>query len=195
MIRSKETALPFTFVGMLPRNVFVPKDRSGLLLCIFLAILIHACSGVKKTSTANRKLTKKEYTELSEKLQVEIDDKCNIKLYRLVADWYGVPHKDGGCEKSGTDCSCFVRMVIDEVYNKQLPRTTGEMYKKVSEKNGKLKEGDLLFFNTKSKSVSHVGIYLKDDLFVHVSTSKGVMINNLNETYYRKTYVGSGKVD
>jgi cell wall-associated NlpC family hydrolase len=60
----------------------------------------------------------------------------------------------------------------------------------------KLKEGDLVFFNTsKSKSyVNHVGIYLKENKFLHASTLKGVNVSNLDEDYYRKTWICGGRV-
>jgi cell wall-associated NlpC family hydrolase len=60
-------------------------------------------------------------------------------------------------------------------------------------KKAALKEGDVVFFNIKTTQVSHVGVYLKDGWFAHVSTSKGVMINNLSEKYYASYYVGAGK--
>jgi len=62
----------------------------------------------------------------------------------------------------------------------------------------RLQEGDLVFFNTngnKRKTPSHVGIYLKDGRFIHTSTSKGVMVNNLNEPYYKRTWLTGGRVN
>ena len=153
-----------------------------------------ACSTHKKANQTKAPKVKAEYVKLSEKLKVEIDETCNIKLYQLIDEWYGTPHKDGGCSKEGTDCSCFVRMAIQEVFQKQLPRNSLEMYKSTLRADTtELKEGDLVFFTTKSKEVSHVGIFLKNKQFVHVSSTKGVIINSLNENYYRKTYCGAGK--
>lgn len=58
-----------------------------------------------------------------------------------------------------------------------------------------LKEGDLVFFhNGKSrKKVTHVGIYLKDDKFVHASTSRGVIVSSLNENYWRRCWMRGGR--
>ena len=64
--------------------------------------------------------------------------------------------------------------------------------KKISESD--LKEGDLVFFNTNGKSISHVGVYLQNNKFVHASTKKGVMVSDMNEPYFKKTYVSSGRV-
>ena len=60
-----------------------------------------------------------------------------------------------------------------------------------------LRGGDLVFFATtkNKKKINHVGIYLKDNLFVHSTTSRGVILSSLNEDYYRKTWVGAGRVE
>ena len=81
------------------------------------------------------------------------------------------------------------------MYKKTISSNTkalvGEV-KKISESD--LKEGDLVFFNTNGKSISHVGVYLQNHKFVHASSSKGVMISDLNEPYFKKNYVSSGRV-
>ena len=64
---------------------------------------------------------------------------------------------------------------------------------KVSKRN--LREGDLVFFHNgrKKRIASHVGIYLKDNKFIHASTSRGVIISSLNEDYYRKHWLSGGR--
>jgi cell wall-associated NlpC family hydrolase len=62
----------------------------------------------------------------------------------------------------------------------------------VSGKN--LREGDLLFLKGKNKTIFHVGIYLKEGKFVHVSTARGVVISSLQEGYYRKYFHAGGRV-
>lgn len=172
-------------------NIKLSLNTKYVWLICFTLVILTSCSTHKKTAKPN---TPKEIVKLGQKLNIELDESSNIKLYRLIDEWYGTPHKDGGCSKEGTDCSCFVRMAVQEVFQKQLPRNSFEMYKyTVRADTTELKEGDLVFFTTKSKEVSHVGIFLKNQQFVHVSSSKGVIINSLNENYYRKTYFGSGK--
>ncbi|HJT72936.1 MAG TPA: NlpC/P60 family protein, partial [Chitinophaga sp.] len=61
--------------------------------------------------------------------------------------------------------------------------------------NSQMREGDLVFFKTNGKSISHVGVYLNNDKFVHASTSMGVMISDLNETYWKKYYAGAGRIE
>jgi probable lipoprotein NlpC len=60
-----------------------------------------------------------------------------------------------------------------------------------------LSSGDLVFFNTsrkKRKGINHVGLFLKNGYFIHASTSRGVIISNLKEDYYRKTWKQGGRV-
>jgi cell wall-associated NlpC family hydrolase len=88
-----------------------------------------------------------------------------------------------------------VQLLHQQVYGKSLPRTADQMYKETkSIGTNNLTEGDLVFFNINSKKVSHVGVYLKEGWFAHVSTSKGVMINSLSEAYYQKHYTSAGRV-
>lgn len=180
----------------------MPSAYRFLILTFIAVAALSSCKskrGVKPSApssspAASSSRKDKECKELSEKLNLEINRQDNLKLYQFVSEWLGVPHKDGGCDKRGTDCSCFVRMIYDHAYKKALPRNSTEMFKQTSRiKQSQLQEGDLVFFSIKSTKVSHVGIYLKDGWFAHVSTSKGVMINNLTESYYKKYYTGAGR--
>jgi cell wall-associated NlpC family hydrolase len=117
----------------------------------------------------------------------------NIKLYRFIEDWYGTPYKMGGNSKKGIDCSGFTNLLYKEIYEKNIPRNTAAIYKDLKKKKYKdLKEGDIVFFNFDNKKLSHVGVYLGDGRFVHASTSKGIIINNINDTYYKKYFETGG---
>jgi cell wall-associated NlpC family hydrolase len=117
------------------------------------------------------------------------------KLYSFINDWYGVPYKYGGCLKTGVDCSCFTSILCEKVYNMKIPRSAGDMYNEC-EKIGleDAREGDLCFFKINSNSISHVGVYLKSRLFVHSSTSRGVIINSVDEAYYKKYFFCAGRI-
>ena len=80
------------------------------------------------------------------------------------------------------------------VFSLQLPRTAREQ-KAITTwiPMSDLREGDLVFFNTRG-SVSHVGVYLHNNKFVHASTSGGVMISDLNETYWSRKLIGAGRL-
>ena len=130
------------------------------------------------------------------RLGIEITSSDNKKLYETIGDWYGTPYKYGGCSKSGVDCSCFVGNVFKDVYGVSLKRSAHDIY----ENNGtpvakdKLKEGDFVFFTNNNKRVSHVGIYLKDGMFAHSSTSRGVMISKLDNSYWKQHFFKGGRL-
>lgn len=145
-----------------------------------------------KTDANSNKSLKKKYAE---KLGVKESEIKNEKLYVFINDWYGVPYKYAGKDKHGIDCSGLASTLYLQVYKKTISPSTkalAEETKKI--KDSDLKEGDLLFFNTDGKKVSHVGVYLQNNKFVHASTKKGVMISDLNEPYFKKTYLHAGRV-
>lgn len=120
----------------------------------------------------------------------------NIALFGFIEDWYGTPYRYGGDSRKGIDCSAFVRELYDNVYGSRLSRTAAEQFANsdyISNKS-QLKEGDLVFFKIRSKNISHVGVYLADGKFVHSSRSKGVVISNLDESYWTRYYTGGGRV-
>ena len=130
-------------------------------------------------------------------LGIDINLEDDHKLYLEAADWIGAPYRGGGDSKRGTDCSGMVYQIYRKVYRIQVPRNTEELKNKsnkVAKRN--LKEGDLVFFTSRvsRKKVAHVGIYLKDDKFVHASTGQGVIVSSLKEDYYTKHWLCGGRV-
>lgn len=120
----------------------------------------------------------------------------NDLLYNFIDEWYGTRYRLGGTDKSGIDCSAFVQRLYSRVFNVTLLRTAAEQFKLCTTiwKKEDLKEGDLVFFNIRTKRISHVGIYLMNDYFVHSSVSSGVMISKLTDAYWRKYYAGAGRI-
>lgn len=151
---------------------------------------------VKVNSTDSKPTsTNSNSSELQQKLGISAKQVKDSKFYSFIDAWYGTPYKYSGCQKSGIDCSCFTNLLYDEVYNKKIPRSSSEMFKAsdlVSLEDAKV--GDLLFFKIGGSSISHVGIYIWGKLFVHASTSKGVIINSLDEAYYKKYFFSAGKL-
>lgn len=128
------------------------------------------------------------------KLGVDVESITNFKLFQTIDEWWGTPYRMGGNTKNGIDCSAFVNTLMLAVYAVNLPRTSGEQYKTAAKiADTALSEGDLVFFNTR-RGISHVGVYLTNNKFVHASTSGGVMISDLNEAYWRARYKGAGRV-
>lgn len=126
----------------------------------------------------------------------KINGLTDTRLQAEVNSWLGTPYKAGGTSRKGTDCSGFAMSVYKKVYGVDLPHNSREMSKTMKKvrRQGRLKEGDLVFFKIRWWKVSHVGIYLKDDIFVHASTSNGVVLSSLNEKYYKKRFFRGGRV-
>ena len=146
----------------------------------------------KHETEAKSKSIKKTYAG---KLGVSESDIKNEKLYQFIDEWYGVKYKYAGKDKSGIDCSGLTSTLYAKVYKKTISCSTKalvEETKKVKESD--MKEGDLVFFKIDSGKASHVGVYLQNNKFVHASTKKGVMISDLNEPYFKKSFLSAGRV-
>jgi lipoprotein Spr len=150
---------------------------------------------VKEPSTnpSRNASVRKKYAALLDTDESKID---NLKLYSFIDEWYGVPYKYGGQNKKGIDCSNFASTLYSSVYKKTLTGSSASIFaqcKTVSKNN--LTEGDLVFFKIEGDKVSHIGVYLQNNKFVHATTKKGVMIDDLDEAYYKKYYFKSGRTE
>jgi len=168
--------IPFTF--HVKRNIF------------FLIAIIFFLS-----SCGTRKYTVKSDTKASK----AADAMANLKskpLYRFITDWTGVKYRFGGLDKGGIDCSGFAFLLEKEIYGVTLPRISREQANVVKRKNiDNLKEGDLVFFSFGGNDVDHVGVYLNNGFFVHASTTRGVIVDDLTLPAYQRVLVKSGSVN
>lgn len=130
-------------------------------------------------------------------LDVPVEMINDAKLIETIDSWFGVRYKYGGETRKGVDCSAFTQAFMLAYYDKELPRNSEEQYLDCKHiKKKKLRQGDLVFFKTRGAKggISHVGVYLCNNKFVHASTSSGVMISDLDEDYFAKRYAGGGRV-
>lgn len=133
--------------------------------------------------------------ECNNALGLKCSDDDNASLYETVNSWLGVPYKYGGTDRSGIDCSAFVGEVYRKVYGVNLSRTANDMLRDVKLiGKSQLREGDILFFTNSKGKVSHVGIYLKDGLFAHASTSAGVCVSRTDDKYWSKHFYKGGRI-
>lgn len=132
------------------------------------------------------------------RLDIKLGRHDNKKLYKELKRWLGTPYVYAAhtCGE-GTDCSGMVMEVYLEVYGIKVHRNSAKML----EQNCRvinlddLREGDLVFFCTNGDGrVSHVGIYLKDNKFVHASSSRGVTVDDLRQNYYATHFHAAGRV-
>jgi cell wall-associated NlpC family hydrolase len=127
-------------------------------------------------------------------LNTNADQLENKALLESIDKWYGTSYRMGGTTKKGIDCSAFVCAVYLSAFGVALPRTANDQYHFTRHiPRTELKEGDLLFFNTRG-GVSHVGIYLQNNKFVHASSAYGVTISDMFDPYYLQRFIGAGRV-
>lgn len=127
-------------------------------------------------------------------LDIEVEKLTNKKLVEYIHQWYAVPYRIGGTSKEGIDCSAFVQGLASDAFAVQLPRTSREQAAFCTDiDKNQLQEGDLVFFNT-SGGISHVGLYINNNKFVHASTSNGVIISDLDEPYWQRRFVKAGRI-
>lgn len=119
------------------------------------------------------------------------------KILDEASEWLGTPYKYGRQDKGeATDCSGFVMQVFNTAIGCKLPRSSlkqGEFCRHISHR--KVRPGDLVFFATgKDDKISHVGIMIDEEQFIHASSSKGVVISSMESSYYKKRFKKYGRV-
>ena len=168
-----------------------------LFLVALLGLLFASCRSsqkiisTKKDNSTNAELTEKYATLLG----VPKKKLNNVVLLKFLDEWYGVPYKYGGKDKLGVDCSAFSCRLENDVYKRKILGSAQGLYEQcISAKISSLNQGDLVFFKIDTKKVSHVGVYLMNNKFVHATSKKGVMINDLDENYYKKYFFAAGQL-
>jgi lipoprotein Spr len=160
----------------------------------------------KKAATTN--YPKNQNTEVAEKHADEVATKISAEeiktetknisdktLVNFISEWYGTVYKYGGADKHGIDCSHFAAKLYADVYKKTITGSANSIEQEtIYVKATDIQEGDLVFFKINGDKVSHVGVYVGDNKFVHASTKRGVIISDLNESYYKKYFYRIGKL-
>lgn len=150
-----------------------------------LLLLITSCTSVAYNQNYNQ--TKPQSNEQTVKEANSIE--------KFINSHYGAKYVLGASGPNSFDCSGFVMALYKEIYKVNLPRTAKKQYyygRHISK--SELSYGDLVFFNTNGRGISHVGVYLEDEKFGHASTSRGVMISNLNDYYFKNKFIAGRRI-
>ncbi len=153
-------------------------------------------SNKKSNSYTKAEAEKASYLQIKYAPIIEVPTRKldNIPLLELMDKWWGTKYCIGGNSEKCIDCSGFTILVMSSIYNVKLPRTAQDQYnfgRRVELED--LQEGDLVFFGSGKKSITHVGIYLQNNKFFHASTSVGVTITSMNDKYWKPKFKGGGR--
>lgn len=163
-----------------------------------MCVLISSCKTSKPISYKSKNRYEYSTPKDREDVSYSSDSFAVSTLIREAKKFLGTPYKYGGTNSSGLDCSGLVINAFQAV-GKQMPRKSSEQAatgKEISLRE--VKEGDLVFFNTSGSSINHVGIVERvkngEIFFIHSSTSKGVIISSIEETYWRNRFVKATRI-
>ena len=159
---------------------------------IIASLFIIGCKTGNKATRSSSQNIEAKYAKI---LGVNEKSIANKKLYSFIEDWYGTKYEYGGTTKKGIDCSGFASILYKEIFEKEITGSSASIYKQCKQiSKNELAEGDLVFFKIDSKDISHIGVYLQNNKFVHATTKQGVMIDDLNEEYYKKYFETVGRL-
>lgn len=124
------------------------------------------------------------------------EEPLRMRLASAGIEFLGVRYRwTGISELTGFDCSGLVKCLFDK-FNISLPRSSREQFK-VGEKvdKNRLEVGDLVFFSSRGKTPTHVGVYLGDNKFLHAARrAREVIISNLTAAWYSKRFLGARRL-
>lgn len=161
------------------------RQNYSLLAFALLLTILASCGSRKSTVSTKAARAAEAMSQLQSK-----------QLYRFITSWSGVKYKLGGLDKNGIDCSGFSYLLQKDIYGKTLPRRSVDQAAAVKNRSfSHLKEGDLIFFSFGGSAVDHVGVYLNGDFFVHASTTRGVVVDDLTLPVYQKAMVKTGTLN
>ncbi|HBO38070.1 MAG TPA: endopeptidase [Pasteurellaceae bacterium] len=143
-----------------------------------IALILTACGSTNRSSGINYK------GQLNDPIM------AIALLSEQPHEWAGTPYVLGGKSRSGVDCSGFVQTTFMDRFNISLPRITRDQANYGQFINKKdIQTGDLVFFRTgRGPNGYHVGIYVKEDKFLHASTKGGVIYSSLESPYWKNAY-------
>ncbi|MFQ3610627.1 MAG: NlpC/P60 family protein [Fimbriimonadales bacterium] len=185
-----------------------PSGRVGWVLSQYLSPTTpprQVASANRRTQrSSERKATAQKANSLAQRRQpsrssaiasVKAPSDRTQAIIQRAMGYLGHPYRRGGTSARGFDCSGFTTYIFRQ-HGIQLPRTSASQagVGKPVPRN-QLQPGDLVFFRTRGRRISHVGIYIGNGKFVHSSSARGrVRVDTLNSGYYYQRYAGARRV-
>jgi cell wall-associated NlpC family hydrolase len=170
--------------------------RSRNLLCLAMLLALGACSWAppQPASSANTVVTSPLTRSVQTPGRSESGSSFREQVVRSAMAMMGTPYRYGGATPSGFDCSGLVVYSYKKA-GVSVPRTSGEQYHKAQPVPvNAARPGDLVFFGT-DRIVSHVGIYLGEDEFIHApEAGQNVKISSIRDDWYRAHFAGIGRI-
>lgn len=182
-------------------------NRFAPLVPLAFIALLSACAGhvaqpqmaVQPVAVTQPEPTSAEVAELTDEQSYKLPDLAESILDRGF-ELVGTRYRMGGTStKTGFDCSGFVGYLFREEAGIKLPRSTREMINLDAPlvARSDLEPGDIIFFNNRGRGrVSHAGIYIGDDQFIHSSSSRsgGVRVDSMDDRYWRSSFMEAKRV-
>jgi murein DD-endopeptidase / murein LD-carboxypeptidase len=185
--------------------LFSAKGRSIILLLVVCQLLITYCSKQLypeqpfqniESQAENRKL--KVFMNAATEKALNTSKTSPDEIIKTARQYLGVPHCMGGTTMKCIDCSGLLVAVFDK-HGIKLPHNSEEQarYGKIIKRMNELKKGDLVFFIRSYKThyfITHAGIYIGDNKFIHTSSTVGVTITSLSDPWWHEKFIFGTRV-
>ena len=161
-----------------------------ILLSFVILIISTSCTPYPRYRSGGAELPSK-----AEPQQIHWKTSDYIKMGLIFEKYLGKPYKSKSEYETGLDCSLFAMEVYKKYNGTILTRMVKDQVKQGREVHRNLlRYGDLVFFKTDNYSISHVGIYVGHNQFIHASSSRGIVISNMNEKYWGERYAAARRI-
>lgn len=176
-----------------------------ILLTLIAALVVCGCGVVPRSpqppvqainvdTTSSTEEVEEQENPLPPARMVSSLDEVKASLMQAYRDWKGTPYQIGGQSKEGVDCSLLVNAIFDNYFGIDLPTNTRtQLNAGDGIRRSAIRTGDLVFFRT-GRQTLHVGIAVNGGEFLHASTSNGVMISKLGNSYWRNRFLAARRV-
>ena len=173
------------------------------LSCLMLAL--GACQSSRSLSDRmeSKYSLKKRKTSIS-RLRPQVPERCDLPvqvserafraMLESIEESRGIRYRFGGTSTEGFDCSGFIQYLYSQSFQMILPRTSSELalLGPIIPRD-RLRPGDLVFFSS-GEQIDHVGVYLGSEKFAHASTTAGISVSTLFQSYYAARFAFGARI-